>query len=295
MPDGLLSPLRLDAVDGRDIQRRGQIVDNGVQQRLHTLVPEGRAAEHRHEEIGQRSAAQSPANLFLVEITLRKVVGKQIVGGFRHGLQQLFPEFLGLSEITFRDLVFLVLGSEGLVLVAVGFHPHEVDDTRKLVFRTHRNLDGYGNSAEFAANLVDHPRETGSDPVHLVDEGDARHAVAVGLPPDGLRLGLDPADSTKNSHRAVKDAEAAFDFRRKIHMSRSIDDIDAMVPPAAGRCRRGDRDPPLLFLSHPVHRRRPLMHLPKPVVDPGVVEDALRGRRLTGVNVGHDADIADLS
>jgi hypothetical protein len=30
------------------------------------------------------------------------------------------------------------------------------------------------------------------------------------------------------------------------------------------------------------------------VVDPGVVEDPLGRRRLTGIDVGHDADIADL-
>src|SRR4028118_726552 len=33
--------------------------------------------------------------------------------------------------------------------------------------------------------------EVGAEAVHLVDERDARHAVAVGLAPDGLRLRLD--------------------------------------------------------------------------------------------------------
>ena len=55
--------------------------------------------------------------------------------------------------------------------------------------------------------------------------------------------------------------------------------------------RRGDGDAALLLLLHPVHRRAvvdfaDLMRLA------GVVEDALGRRRLTGVDVGHDADVA---
>ena len=39
--------------------------------------------------------------------------------------------------------------------------------------------------------------------VHLVDERDSRHMVAVRLAPDCFRLGLDAPDGTKNAHRAV--------------------------------------------------------------------------------------------
>ena len=42
----------LDALDRRDIGRRRQIVDDGVEQRLNALVLEGRAAQHRHEGAG---------------------------------------------------------------------------------------------------------------------------------------------------------------------------------------------------------------------------------------------------
>jgi hypothetical protein len=36
------------------------------------------------------------------------------------------------------------------------------------------------------------------------------------------------------------------------------------------------------------------MHLTHLVRNPGVEEDALSGRRLTGINVSHDADIPSL-
>src|SRR5262249_13718452 len=57
---------------------------------------------------------------------------------------------------------------------------------------------------------------------------------------------------------------------------------------------RGDRDAALLLLDHPVHGRSALVHLTDLVRDPRVIEDPLGGRRLTGINVSHDADVARL-
>ena len=44
---------------GGDVGRRRQVVDHGVEQRLHALVLEGRAAEHGHEGIGDRALADA--------------------------------------------------------------------------------------------------------------------------------------------------------------------------------------------------------------------------------------------
>jgi hypothetical protein len=41
--------VRVDALDRRDVERRRQVVDDRVEQRLHALVLERRAAEHRHD------------------------------------------------------------------------------------------------------------------------------------------------------------------------------------------------------------------------------------------------------
>jgi hypothetical protein len=66
-----------------------------------------------------------------------------------------------------------------------------------------------------------------------------------------------------------------------------------MVAPLGRRRRRRDRDAALLLLRHPVHRRGALVHLAELVGAPGVVEDALGRRRLAGVDVRHDPDVAD--
>ncbi len=75
-------------------------------------------------------------------------------------------------------------------------------------------------------------------------------------------------------------------------MARRIDDVDPVVAPETGGRRRSNRDPALLFLDHPVHRRGTVMHFTDLIIDAGVVEDPLRSRGLTGINVSHDADIA---
>ena len=41
--------LEVGALDRRNVERRRQIIDHGIEQRLHALVLEGRAAHHRHE------------------------------------------------------------------------------------------------------------------------------------------------------------------------------------------------------------------------------------------------------
>ncbi len=55
-----------------------------------------------------------------------------------------------------------------------------------------------------ADNLIERPLKVGPDPVHLVDEADARNAVLVGLPPDGFALGLDPLHGAENHHAPSK-------------------------------------------------------------------------------------------
>jgi hypothetical protein len=141
-------------------------------------------------------------------------------------------------------------------------------------------------------DLLDHALEVGADAVHLVDERDARDVVAIGLPPDRLGLRLDPAHRTEHRDRTVEHAQRALHLDREVHVTGCIDDVDAVIAPEAGGGRRGDRDPSLLLLHHPVHGRRALVNLAELVTDAGVEQDALGRGGLAGIDVGHDADIA---
>ena len=136
--------------------------------------------------------------------------------------------------------------------------------------------------------------EVGADAVHLVDESDTRHAVLVGLPPHRLGLRLDAGDGVEHRHRAVEHAQRTLDLGREVDVTGRVDDVDLELAPVAGRRSRGNGDAALLLLHHPVHGGSALVDFTDLVVHTRVVQDALGGRRLTGIDVSHDADVADV-
>ena len=191
-----------------------------------------------------------------------------------------------------RDLDVLELLAE-VVLVDDPAHLDEVDDAAVVLLLADRQLHRHGVRAEAVDHRLHGGEEVRAGAVHLVDEGDPRDAVALGLPPDRLGLRLDAGDRVEDGDRAVEDAQAALHFHREVHVPGRIDDVDAEVAPERRRRGRRDRDAALLLLRHPVHRRRALVHLAHLVGAAGVVEDPLGRRGLARVDVGHDPDVAD--
>ena len=75
-------------------------------------------------------------------------------------------------------------------------------------------------------------------------------------------------------------------------MARRVDDVDGGVVPAGRGSGRRDRDAAFLLLGHPVHDGGALVDLSHLVRLARVIQDALGGRGLTGIDVSHNADIA---
>src|ERR1700730_8028602 len=75
-------------------------------------------------------------------------------------------------------------------------------------------------------------------------------------------------------------------------MAGRVDDVEAMLAPERRGRGRGDGDAALLLLLHPVHGGGALMDLAHLVALAGVIENPLGRRRLPGIDVGHDAEIA---
>ena len=189
--------------------------------------------------------------------------------------------------------VDLELGAE-FVLPDQRFHRDQVDDAEEVALGADRQLDRQRLGAEAVLHRLDRVVEVGAGAVHLVDVGEARDVVLVGLAPDGLRLRLDAGDGVEDGDGAVEDAEAALDLDREVDVAGRVDDVDPVALPLTGGRGRGDRDAALLLLLHPVHDRGALVDLADFVGAARVVEDALGRRRLTGVDVRHDPDVAGL-
>jgi hypothetical protein len=142
--------------------------------------------------------------------------------------------------------------------------------------------------------VLDGEVEVRAELVHLVDEADAGDVVLVGLTPYGLGLRLDAFLAVEDGDGAVKDTQGALDLDGEVHVSGRVDDVDLVVVPEGRRRGRRDRDAALLLLLHPVHRGCTVVNLTDLVRDACVEQDPLGRRRLAGIDVSHDADVADL-
>jgi len=113
-------------------------------------------------------------------------------------------------------------------------------------------------------------------------------------------LRFDAGDAIEDHHAAIEHAQAALHLGGEVDVSRRVDQVDLRAPARRRvlprrRDRGGrDRDAALALLRHPVSDGRAIVHVADAIRAPGIEQHALRQRRLAGVNVGDDADVADL-
>ena len=286
-----LVPVGPQPGDRRHVERRRQVLDDGVHERLHAFVLEARAAEDRRDADIERRLADDLTQVIDGDLAALQVGLEQMIVVIGHGLDQLLAVLVRQGAQLGRDLGDLPVGAQ-LIDVDDGVHLDEVDDAGELALLADGHLQGDGIRAQAVDHHLEAAEEVGADAVHLVDEGDARDAVLVGLAPHGLGLRLDAAHAAEQRDGAVQHAKAALDLHGEVHVPGRVDDVDLRVAPRHGGRGRGDGDAALLFLRHPVHHGRALVDLAHLVRLPCVIQDALGGRGLAGIDVGHDADVA---
>src|SRR6185312_12465513 len=211
---------------------------------------------------------------------------------FGDGFDQLRVKGFRLLLQIFRNFFGDVFRAHSLVFPDDGLHGNQVHDADKLCFLSNGNLNGDGLGIEALAKGVNSVLEISAHLVNLIDETNSGNAVLIGLPPDFFRLRLHSMHGVKYSDCAVKHAQRALNLGGEIHVAGSINDVDADVAPGAGGGGGGDGDAALLLLLHPVHGRSAFVDLSDAVRASGIKQDALRRSGLTGVDVGHDADVS---
>ena len=239
--------------------------------------------------VARRIAAISLAGGCALEVELH-----HLVVGLRDGLDKTVAPVTGRFSVGRRDLLDVVhLALFGLGGPDQRLHRDQVDKASEVSLGSDRDLQDERHSRQPVLDHVDAAVELRPGAVELVDEADAGNAVAVRLPPHRLALGLDTCHAVEDSHGTVEDAQ-----RRSTSAVKSTCPGVSMRliwwPSQAGGRGRGDRDAALLLLGHPVHRCRALGDLADLVVDPCVEQDPLGRRGLAGIDVRHDADVADL-
>ena len=86
--------------------------------------------------------------------------------------------------------------------------------------------------AEPLADGLEAELEVRPDLVHLVDEAQTRHVVAVGLTPDGFGLGFDAFLAVEDRDGAVEHAQRSLDLDGEVDVAGGVDQVDlvGLVP-----------------------------------------------------------------
>src|SRR5918994_4154009 len=290
--NGLFLGLEVDALDLAAIHGRRKEVDDGVQERLNALVLECGTAKNRMEGAALHSRADQPAQGHIVGLLPVEVGHHGLVVHLHRSFDELVAVFISLIEQVRRDL-FLAEGSaQGLAGPNDGLHLDQVDHALEVALGADRQLEANRLAGDSVDDIRDALEEVGAGLVHLVDEHDTRNVVLVGLTPHGLGLGLDALVAVENADGAVQHAQGTLHLNGEVHVAGGVDDIQALVVPETGGGSGRDRDATLLLLLHPVHGRGAVVHFTDLVGLTGVVQDALCGRGLAGIDVGHDAEVA---
>ena len=293
-PGGLGARTRLGAGHRGHVAGRRQVVDHRVEQGLHALVLEGRAVQHGHQAAADGSGPDGGGDLFGAYLGVLQELLEQALVVVRQRLKQIVAVELGLLGHLVGDVGLGPGHSEVLAGPDAGPHAHQVDDPPVVGLGADGQLDHRDALGQSLPDRVEHEVEVGAGAVHLVNEAEPGNAVAVGLAPHRLGLGLHAGDAVEHGHRAVEHPQRALHLDGEVDMARCVDDVDAVVAPDAVSGRRGDGDAPLLLLGHPVHRGRAVVDLADLVVAPRVVQDPLGGRGLARVDVRHDPDVPGL-
>ncbi len=201
---------------------------------------------------------------------------------------------LHLDFVLRRHRLFAHVLTLGAVKV-IGLEADEIDHADEGFARAHRILHQAGIDAELRLHIVHDGERAGSGPVHLVDERQAGNFVPFHLPVHGHRLRLHAADRAEHKDRPVQNAERALDLNREVHVAGGIDEVHRVPLPLQVRGGTGDGDAPLFFELHVVHHRPvaapfDLTHFVNPA---GIKQNPLAERRLAGVDVGGNAEVAN--
>src|SRR5262249_13792872 len=271
---------------------RGQVVADRVQKQPYAVVFLRGTAIYGRQLSRQCAGAQRVAKHLFGDLLTFENGFEQFVAGVRSGVKQVFSPDIRLIAIGSGYFLPGIAHVRGIVRILIPeLHPDQVDDASELAALAGWNGADRRNDIELLLHLLDAAEEVCAHTVELVDEGDAGNAMLVRLVPYGFALDFDAPYGAENADRAIKNAEAALDFGRKVDVSGRIDECDARIVPFDRDRGAIDGDALGAFERVEVGCSVAFVDVAGLVFGAAEVQNPLGGRRLARVHVSDDADV----
>ena len=143
-----LITIRELALNRRNVDGRRHVVDHRVEHRLHALVLERGAAQHRHDLTGDRPSPQRLLEIFLRQVPLFEVLIHHLFGRLCGRLNHLLaPLSADIFEVRRNGALFEV-HPLGLVVPENRLHLDQINHTLKPILGTNGHLDGHASGRE---------------------------------------------------------------------------------------------------------------------------------------------------
>ena len=149
---------------------------------------------------------------------------------------------------------------------------------------------------KLGVDLLHDPIDVGGGQIDFIDHRDDRQVVFHGQVEIGKGLGLDALGGVDEQQNPFTRGEGPGDLIGKIHMTGGIDQVEDILFPIVGAVGEGnglalDGDAPLPLDVHVV---QDLVLEIAIVHHAGVLDQAVRQRRFAMVDVGDNAEVADV-
>gem|GEM_PF-4241475 len=115
--------------------------------------------------------------------------------------------------------------------------------------------------------------------------------VLISLSSHSFSLRLYSVRTRKNCHSSIQYSQRSFHFHSKIHMSRSINNINLTIFPKTSCSRRSNCNTPFLFLFHPIHFRCSIMYFTNFVFFTSIIQNSFCSCSLSCINMSDDSHI----
>ena len=224
----LLIGLGVDTLDSGDVGGGGHIVDNSVEQLLHALVAVGRTADDGDHLHGDSGPADGRTDLVGGDLLALEVHLHDLVIEHGHRVEQLLAVLVGQIHHILGDRLHAHVLAQ-LIVVDIGIHLHQIDDTLEGILLTDGELDGHSVALQAVLNHVQHVIKIRAGDVHLVDVNHTGDMIMVSLTPHRLGLGLHAALGAHHRDGAVQNTQRTLHFDGEVHVTGGVDDVDARL------------------------------------------------------------------